>query len=52
MCEEMNLHKIEFNGNPQRTNTLALTALLCGSENWTCKERDARRITAVEMKHI
>jgi len=28
----------------------ALSALLYGSENWTVKARDARRITAAEMK--
>jgi hypothetical protein len=33
-------------------NTLALPALLHGSENWTIKVRDARRITAVEMKYL
>jgi hypothetical protein len=31
-------------------NTQALSALLYGSENWTVKARDARRITAAEMK--
>jgi hypothetical protein len=31
-------------------NTLALPALLYGSGNWTIKTRDARRITAAEMK--
>jgi hypothetical protein len=33
-------------------NTLALLVLLYGSETWTIKERDARRITAVEMKYM
>jgi len=33
-------------------NTLALSALLCSSENWTIKARDARRITAAEMKYM
>jgi hypothetical protein len=33
-------------------NTLALPALLYGNENWTIKARDARRITAAEMKHM
>ena len=33
-------------------NTLALPVLLCGSETWTVKARDARRITAAEMKHM
>jgi hypothetical protein len=32
-------------------NTLALRALLYGSENWTIKARDATRITAAEMKY-
>jgi hypothetical protein len=33
-------------------NTLALPVLLCGSETWTIKARDARRITAAEMKYM
>ena len=33
-------------------NTLALPVLLCGSETGTVKGRDARRITAVEMKYM
>jgi len=33
-------------------NTLALPALLCNNENWTIKARDARRITAAEMKYM
>jgi len=32
-------------------NTLALPALLYGSETGTIKGRDARRITAAEMKY-
>jgi len=32
--------------------TLALTVLLHGSETWTVKARDARRITAAEMKYM
>jgi hypothetical protein len=32
-------------------NTLAVQTLLYGSENWTIKARDARRITAAEMKY-
>jgi len=32
-------------------NTLALLVLLYGSETWTIKARDARRITAAEMKY-
>ena len=35
----------------QLYNTLALPVLLYGSESWTIKARDARRITAVEMKY-
>jgi len=33
-------------------NTLALPVLLHGSETWTVKARDARRITAAEMKYM
>ena len=33
-------------------NTLALPILLYGSETWTIKARDARRITAAEMKFM
>jgi len=33
-------------------NTLALPALLYGSENWTIKATDPRRITAAEMKNM
>jgi hypothetical protein len=32
--------------------TLALPLLLYGSETWTVKARDARRITAAEMKYL
>jgi hypothetical protein len=32
-------------------NTLAFPLLLYGSETWTIKARDARRITAAEMKY-
>ena len=32
-------------------NTLALPVLLYGSETWSVKARDARRITAAEMKY-
>jgi hypothetical protein len=32
--------------------TLALLVLLYGSETWTVKARDARRITAAEMKYM
>jgi len=43
---------------PQKTlriklyNTLALPVLLYGSEIWTIKARDARRITAAELKYV
>jgi hypothetical protein len=33
-------------------NTLALPVLLYGSETWNVKARDARRITAAEMKYV
>lgn len=33
-------------------NTLALPVLLYGSETWTIKASDARRITAREMKYM
>ena len=33
-------------------NTLALPVLLCGSETWTVKVSDGRRITAAEMKYM
>jgi len=35
-----------------RLNTLALAVLSYGSETWTIKARDARRITAAEMKYM
>jgi len=33
-------------------NTLAFTVLLYGSETWTIKARNARRITVAEMKYM
>ena len=33
-------------------NTLSLPVLLYGRETWTLKARDARRITAAEMKYM
>jgi hypothetical protein len=33
-------------------NTVALPVLLYGSETWAIKARDARRITAAEVKYI
>ena len=42
-------HKL-LHVNPD--NTLALPLLLNGSETWTINARDARRITAAEMKYM
>jgi hypothetical protein len=33
-------------------NTLTLPVSLCGSDTWTIKARDARRIRATEMKYM
>jgi hypothetical protein len=33
-------------------NTLALPVLVCGSETWTIKAGDTRRISAAEMKYM
>jgi hypothetical protein len=33
-------------------NTLAPPYLLYGSENWTISARDAKRVTAEEMKYM
>jgi hypothetical protein len=33
-------------------NTLALPVLLYGSETWTIKARDTRRITAADMNYM
>jgi hypothetical protein len=33
-------------------NTVALPVLLYGSQTWTTKARDAKRITAAEMKYM
>jgi len=33
-------------------NTLAIPVLLYGSETWTIKARDVRKITAAEMKYM
>jgi len=38
-----------FKGN--KNITLALPALLYGSENWTITARDSRRMTAAEIKY-
>jgi len=49
MClEYKNLKKTRINLD----NILALPVLLYGSETWTIKGRDARRITAAEMKYM
>jgi hypothetical protein len=37
---------------PHHYTLIFLPALIYGSENCTTKARDARRITAAEMKHI
>jgi len=37
---------------PTQHLTLALPVLLYGSETWTIKASDARRITAAELKYI
>ena len=41
-----------FMCNMTSYNTLALPVLLYGSETWTIKARDARRITAAKMKYM
>ena len=46
------LHKTLKKTRIKPYNTLALPVLLFGSETWTIKARDARRITAAEMKYI
>ena len=61
------LHNLKITGiinnvfRPQKTlkktriklyNTLALPFLLYGSETWTIKARDTRRITTAEIKHM
>ena len=38
--------------NNKVNNILALPVSLYGSETWTVKARDARRITAAEMKYM
>jgi hypothetical protein len=52
---------INIMSRPQKTlkktriklcNTIALRALLKGSENWTIKARDARRLTAGEIEYM
>jgi len=43
---------LNFNTRIKQYNTLALTVLLYGSETWTIKASDARRITSAEMKYM
>ena len=45
-------HKTSLTEQNKLYNTLALPVLLCGSETWTVKARNARRITAAEMKYM
>jgi len=45
-------HKTSKKTRIKLYNTLALPALLWDSENGAIKARDARRITAAEMKYI
>jgi len=45
---QKNLRKTRIN----LYNTLALPVLLYGSETWTVKASDARRITAAEIKYM
>jgi hypothetical protein len=42
--------KVQKQTRMQIYNTLALTTLLYGSENWTMKANDRTRITATEMR--
>ena len=43
-------HKKPQENKNKTIYTLVLPALLYGNETWTVKARDARRITAAEMK--
>ena len=45
-------HKKPLKRRIKLCNTLALPVLLYGSEIWTIKASDARRITAAEMKYM
>lgn len=50
-----NMYKTQKTLKTKRTklyNTLFLPAVLYGSEIWTIKSRDARIITATQMKHM
>ena len=42
----------QANDDDDDDDTVALLALLYGSENWTIKARDTKRITAAEMKYM
>ena len=44
--------KTSKNTTAKPQNREAIPDLLYGSENWTIKARDARRLTAAEMKYI
>jgi len=48
MCAIMTV----VNGINDEENTVALPVLLYGSETWTIKTSDARRITATETKYV
>jgi len=45
-------HSLSVTQIPKLYDTLALPVLLYGSETWTVKASDARRITAAEMKYM
>jgi hypothetical protein len=45
-------HKKPLRKQIKLYNTLAFPVLLYGSETWIIKGRDARRITAAEMKYM
>jgi hypothetical protein len=46
-------HKKSFKKTRNKLyNTLALLVLFYGSDTWTIKARDARRITAAERKYM
>jgi hypothetical protein len=42
--------EIRMSGRAVDEDQSSLAVLLCGSETWTVRARDARRITAAEMK--
>jgi hypothetical protein len=48
LCHKTTLKKTRI----KLYNTLALPVLLYGSETWTVKARDTRRITAAETKYM